>query len=625
MQPKLVSVAGPLRGNVYGLSDQELTIGRELENWLSIQSMRISRFHCTVRVEADQLRVVDLESTNGTYVNDLPIRERYLNHGDQLRIGDCSFVFLSEDDAQLALDSSEPQLSKSTQITGSVVEWHKGGPYKRPEIVLRALLQMSTALSQARHTDEVQSKLLDLALEVIPVERAAILLFADGSEEIRSQLIRRRNENNAAVPISGTIVRRVKREEVALLCNNLLDGSPDSLARSHISWVLAVPLSAFQKIQGVVYLDTTDPQARFDEHDLQLLSALGSMAAATVETAGRIKELTRQNERLSAEMNLQHQMVGEGRRIQEVYGIIAKAAPTNSTILISGESGTGKELAARAIHAASARANGPFVAINCATLTEALLESELFGHEKGAFTGAVAQKKGKIELAAGGTLFLDEIGELALGLQAKLLRVLQEREFERVGGTRPIRANVRLVAATNRDLAAQLRQGSFRQDLYYRLNVVTFMMPPLRERREDIPLLASYFANKYAQECGRAISGISREAREMLVRYEWPGNVRELENAIERAVVLGTTEDILSDDLPDSIVEFDSESATGDAPSGGTKFHETIRLMKRQLVVNALKETGQSYPEAAKLLGLHLNNLYRLAKNLNLKSTAGSG
>ncbi len=254
------------------------------------------------------------------------------------------------------------------------------------------------------------------------------------------------------------------------------------------------------------------------------------------------------------------------------------------------------------------------MAINCAALAETLLESELFGHEKGAFTGAIAQKKGKLEVAEGGTVFLDEIGELAPSLQAKLLRVLQEREFERVGGTRTIKLDVRLIAATNRDLEEEVKKGRFREDLYYRLNVVSVRMPALRERREDISLLASYFAAKYGKRSGRTVVGISPRARACLLNYEWPGNVRELENAIERAVVLGSSDLILPEDLPETILE---RAAPAGAPAEA--FHDAVRESKKQLIIGAVEQAMGNYTEAARLLGLHPNYLHRLIRNLNLK------
>jgi len=256
------------------------------------------------------------------------------------------------------------------------------------------------------------------------------------------------------------------------------------------------------------------------------------------------------------------------------------------------------------------------VAINCATLSETLLESELFGHEKGAFTGAITQKRGKLEVAERGTVFLDEVGELSPAIQAKLLRVLQTHEFERVGGTRPIKVDVRIIAATNRDLEDAITTGDFREDLYYRLNVISIVMPPLRGRREDIALLASYFVADYSKKCKRKVTGISSEARRLLQAYDWPGNVRELENAIERALVLGSTDLIVPEDLPEVLYE-------SGAVEGVTKasYYEAIKDAKRQFISDALKQTEGNYTEAAKLLGVHPNNLHRLVRSLDLKTT----
>jgi Nif-specific regulatory protein len=315
-----------------------------------------------------------------------------------------------------------------------------------------------------------------------------------------------------------------------------------------------------------------------------------------------------------ADVNIEHNMVGESGSMQRIYHFISKVAPTDSTVLVTGESGTGKELAARAIHRNSGRANKPFVAVNCAALNESLLESELFGHEKGAFTGALAQKKGRLEIADAGTLFLDEIGDLSPALQVKLLRVLQEREFERVGGTQTLKVDIRLIAATNRNLEEAIEAGEFRQDLYYRLNVVSFEMPALRERREDIPLLASYFAEKYSVKCNRKLLGLSPEARARLNAYDWPGNVRELENAIERAVVLGTTELILPEDLPEALLENEATPA-----AATTSYHDAVAQTKKKIILNAMEKSKGSYTEAAKLLGVHPNYLHRLIRNLNLK------
>ncbi len=300
--------------------------------------------------------------------------------------------------------------------------------------------------------------------------------------------------------------------------------------------------------------------------------------------------------------------------MREVYQFIERVAPSESTVLIYGESGTGKELAARAIHNNSLRKDCLFLALNCAALTETILESELFGHEKGAFTSAINQKKGLLEVAEGGSIFLDEVGELPLTLQAKLLRVLQEREFVRVGGTRSIKLNVRFVAATNKDLQMAVREGKFRGDLYHRLNVISLTMPALREHPEDIPLLAKLFALRNAKKCNRERKEISAEAHACLMQYDWPGNVRELENAMERAVVIGSSDFILPEDLPEAVLETAPSSASGPA-----NYHSAVRNLKKQLILSAWDQSGSSFTEAAKILGVHANYLHRLIRNLDLR------
>src|ERR1700723_2335804 len=300
--------------------------------------------------------------------------------------------------------------------------------------------------------------------------------------------------------------------------------------------------------------------------------------------------------------------------LARVVKLAQQIAASEASVLITGESGTGKEVLARYVHARSGRSKKPLVCVNCAAIPETLLESELFGHEKGSFTGAIARRIGKFEEANGGTLLLDEISELAPLLQAKLLRVLQQREFERLGGDRLLPFNARVLAATNKNLEEAIKTGEFRQDLYYRLNVVSVAMPPLREHREDIPLLTLYFANKYAEKCHRGFTGIAVEARELLMKYSWPGNVRELENAIEHAIVLGLTDEILAEDLPDTLLE---EQSVGLAAA---RYHNTLSQTKKQLVLTALDETNGNHVEAARLLGIHPKYLHRLIRNLNLNS-----
>jgi len=483
---------------------------------------------------------------------------------------------------------------------------------------LETLLKIGSAIASIRALEPLQRKLLQLILGVIPGDRAAVLLAGKTPDEFTSVYQWNTSAQDRPMQVSRTIIDQVIREKVALLSNDVLHDAAidltESVIRAQIRSLLAVPLIAFEKCLGAIYLDSQNARSRLDEDHLQLLTGIAGMAAIALENALLVDNLERENHRLNAEINIEHDMVGGSPRMRYVFDFVGKVAPSASTVLIRGESGTGKELVARAIHRNSPRASRPFVAINCGALTEALLESELFGHEKGAFTGAVVQKKGKLEVAAGGSVFLDELGELAPALQTKLLRVVQEREFERVGGIRPIKADIRLIAATNRDLEEAVRSGTFRRDLYYRVNVVSIVLPPLRERREDILPLANHLVRKHAQNSARRVTGISEEARPCLVNYDWPGNVRELENAMERAVVLGSTELILPEDLPDSVVEVD---VPGSSPAGG--FHEMVREAKRQIVLKTLEESGRSYAEAAKRLHLHPSNLHRLIRTLNLK------
>ena len=308
-------------------------------------------------------------------------------------------------------------------------------------------------------------------------------------------------------------------------------------------------------------------------------------------------------------------LFGKSLAMRRVLTSIERLAESSASVIITGESGTGKELAARAIHRNSARRDQPFVAINCAALTETLLESELFGHERGSFTGAVCQKRGQLEMANTGTIFLDEMGEISPGMQAKLLRVLQEREFTRVGGTRSMPLNIRVIAATNKNLQKATKDGTFREDLYYRLNVVSITMPSLRDHKEDIPLLAGYFAAKYAERCNRRILGISPDAGALLSQYDWPGNIRELENAVERAVVLGSSGMILPEDLPETLHETPAQSMRS------STYHEAVRQLKRQLILTAMDQSDGKITEAARLLGVHSNYLHRLIRNLDLRLT----
>lgn len=651
MAPRLIAISGILKGTVFAIADGEIVVGREPSNPIYLNDLSVSRRHCLIRrerqVESEvdsseptsdptaktQFTIVDLESFNGTFVNGLPVKEQPLAHGDQIAVGDVVLLFLlheTEAGTQARIHSNEVDL-----ITRSTVRLRgEDALYLRPERVLaelpasarvardlNALLKISTTISSFRDLPALQTELLKLVLEVIPAEREAILLLDQSQDQLASVCgWTKSTGRDDSIKVSQTITNQVLREGVALLSNDLFEteglGERPSLAEARVCSVLCVPLILFKKRLGVIYLDTSDPAARFDEGHLQLLTAIASIAAAPVDNAQRLAWLEVENQRLQKEIHLEHEMVGQSAPMRAVYKFIDKVAPTDSTVLIYGESGTGKELAARAIHRNSTRAAKSFVAINGATLSETLLESDLFGHEKGAFTGAIALKRGKLEIADGGTLFIDEVGELTPMIQAKLLRVLQEREFDRVGGTRPVKVDVRVITATNKNLEEAVSLGAFREDLYYRLNVLSVTMPALRDRRDDIQLLASYFSAAFSKECKRRINGISSEARALLRSYDWPGNVRELQNAIERAVVLGSTEMLMPEDLPETLSE-SGDPAT--PPLAG--YHHALKQAKRSIVIKAIEEAQGNYTEAAKRLGLHATNLHRLIRNLDLRTT----
>jgi len=645
VEPQLVVIAGSLKGTVFALPGDEVSIGRDASNTVCLNDPSVSRRHCVLtrlsdcgesvleteaKQTASRWTIVDLESFNGTCVNGIPVMERILAHGDHIAVGDLLLLLVIDDSE----GTTEPvQLSEGDLITRSTVRLRQEDAlYLRPDKViaelpitariardLNALLRISTTINSIRNPAELQVRLLELIREVVPMERAAILLIDEEANAFKSLFgWNKWTGADNSLRVSATVTKQVLEDGAALLSNDLIDNQvykeAPSLVSARVCSVLCLPLVAFGKTLGVIYLDTTDPSGRFDEGHLQLLTAVASLASVAFENARHFEQLEDENSRLQKEIQIEHEMIGHSSSMRAIYEFIGKVARTESTVLIRGESGTGKELAARAIHLNSPRSTKSFVAINCATLSETLLESELFGHEKGAFTGAITQKKGKLEIADGGTLFLDEVGELTITIQAKLLRVLQMREFERLGGTRPLKVDVRVLAATNRNLEDAIKAGIFRQDLYYRLNVISTTMPPLRDRREDIPLLASYFVAQYSRKCKRKVSGISPEARRSLVDYDWPGNVRELENAVERAVVLGTTSLILPEDLPETLVE----SGIADTPLS-TTLRRAVNESKKTIVMEALKKSDGNFTKAAKLLGIHPNNLHRLIRTLNLK------
>jgi transcriptional regulator with GAF, ATPase, and Fis domain len=633
LRPRLLVIAGPSKDSTIPLPNGESTLGRDPTNAVAVADASVSRKHCLLRQEEDgRFQLKDLDSRNGTLVNGLAAKEQWLRHGDEIATGDSVFLFLLEDEDQ-PLPASRVEFDDSHPTAETKVIHPKEVMYLQPDRLLRelpatsqvarnlnALLKISRVVHAIRGLEELQAQLLDLIFEVVPAGRGAILLAEGTGQEFNCLYARTRQAGQPQlVRVSRTIALQVMKENVAILGLDVPSGKlrdVASLAASEVRSLLCVPLTVFQRSIGCIYLDSTNATNRFHEDHLQLLAAIAGISAVALDNARRLQWLEQENQRLTTEVRQEQSLVGEGVRMKEIFQFLTRVAPTESTVLLEGESGTGKELVARALHRNSPRGNKPFVAINCAAIPESLLESDLFGHERGAFTGAAVQKKGRLEVADGGVVFLDEIGELAPALQVKLLRVLQEREFERVGGTHTIKVDIRLIAATNRDLNEAVRTGEFRQDLYYRLAVVRLTMPPLREHREDIPMLTRHFVQKYAKRSKVKPKAVSREAMAALVNYEWPGNVRELENAIERALVMGSSDAVLLEDLPESLLEQESPAEMHEG-----KYHAGIKELKKQLILDAVEQTGGNYVEAAAILGVHPNYLHRLIRNLGIKES----
>ena len=615
MQPRLLVISGSLTGTIRPLIDGNISISLDESNQLSPIDALVSREHCTIEHVDEQYEVVDRDSPSGTFVNGIPVRRKLLDHGDTIQVGNSELMFLLNEDGEAgASQICLTDTASASSLQAIRVEDPEAPPTFADQVGwmardLTALFRISNIINSILDSELLQRELLRLIFEVIPAENGAVVLSPDLDEEPR--LITTWSRHPGAkqlIEIQRELVHRAIWERSAVF-TGAGSGSSDDTQN-----VLCLPLVAVERTIGVIYLTSQRPAPPFREDHIHFLDSVSRIAAVSLENILTLDALRSENLQLKAELNSAGKLIGESRQIRQVEEFISRVAQSDSTVLIRGESGTGKEVVARAIHQNSPRHDRPFVAINCAAIPDTLFESELFGYEKGAFTGAVGMRKGKLEAAEDGTLFLDEVGELPAPMQAKLLRVLQQKEIERVGGTRSIPFKARVLAATNKNLEQAIKSGEYRQDLYYRLNVVSVRVPPLREHRDDIPLLALYFARKYAEKSKRAFKGISQEARLLLMSYSWPGNVRELENAIEHAIVLGLTEQILPEDLPIGIIEEQSAELSGE------RYYRVLNDAKKELIRSSLGEAKGSFPEAARLLGIHPKYLHRLVRNLNLKS-----
>jgi transcriptional regulator with GAF, ATPase, and Fis domain len=611
---ELIATNGPLAGTALTLADGVTITDPSAK---SAADRPCCRFQA---VNSGSFVLHVLHRQTPVFVNGLPVTTRVLEPHDELRIGESLFVARHEELVAPPGLASCPVQTAAGSPAAAVAELsfddallqNKRTAVSRDARDLGALLRVGAALSAVHGLATLDAAVAGLILDVVPGERV-VLTSSDASGKHPAQSAWSATASTAVpVRVDAALLERASKARAAVTAE---------IGDRH---VVVVPMMAFGRVTGTIWTETSRAR-RLDDGHVRLLLAVAALAGMARAQAQETARLQQTNEVLQAQINLDHDMIGGSKPMQLLFERIARVAKTDSTILIRGESGTGKELVARAVHRNSGRADRPFVAINCAAITETLLESELFGHEKGAFTGAIGLKKGKLELADTGTLFLDEIGELPLPLQAKLLRAIQEREFERVGGTRPVRVDFRLIAATNRDLESAVKAVTFRQDLFYRLNVVTLSLPALRDRKDDLLMLAEHFVRKHAARCDRPVQGVASNALERLSRHDWPGNVRELENVIEQALALGSDDRIVAEDLPPGLGEGPLSAAAESAVAGQGSFdyHVTIEQTKRDLIVRAIEASDHSYTAAARLLGVHPNYLHRLIRNLNLKPQLG--
>lgn len=495
---------------------------------------------------------------------------------------------------------------------------------------LREVVRVSARLAVAVEPEEIVTAVLDAAIKLLSLEACSIGLLQAAGKQLRFSASRGRArldefEVDAGLGIAGYVARTGRGK-----ITNDVDGDEhffngiDQRTGFRTRAILCAPLrNDANEVMGVIEAINPKLADGFVRADLELLTVLGSVAATALSRARTISALRAENADLRADVDARYQLVsGTSAAMQRVLKTARRAANSSATILLLGESGTGKEVLARAIHAWSPRAAGPFIAVNCASINAELLESELFGHERGAFTGAVKQRIGHFESADRGTLFLDEIGELPTGLQAKLLRVLQDREFQRVGGEQTVRVDTRVLAATNRDLNADVRVHRFREDLFYRLNVVSIPLPPLRDRREEIPALIEHFIERFCREMNRPRLAMHPDAMATLIGASWPGNIRELQNVIERAVVLASSPELGVEDLAS-----DLDAASPMASRGGHEEQSAeILPMRKALdaftfahVTRAMNAAAGRQTEAARLLDMPQSNLSRLMKRLGMR------
>jgi Nif-specific regulatory protein len=642
-------------GDVYALSaGLRYTMGRANTNRIVLKDEQCSREHAEVYYADGRWCVRDLNSLNGTRINsDTLDTEWELSPNDEINLGRTHLLFVDNleqlPDVPLAPAETEGvAIKKRLGHTRFLTPLPPTGPRGETHIPLETatpenrvgvaasdktlpppgqhdlarelslLYRLALDMGAAADVHDLVGVVLDGLLEATPADVGAILAVKEGHDlEI---LDHRHRDPKAQLynRISEYVSNEVLASREAILAENIAEdrhlSNRESLSDIGATSLICAPVIFRERVLALVHLYCTDPAQSLNAENLEFALALAQHLGTAIY---RMERQAQEIRSLRDQLRVESELVGKSQAIQDIESQIARVAGTNATVLIRGESGSGKELVARAIHFSSHRRDGPFVCLNCAALSETLLESELFGHEKGAFTGATDKKIGKFEAADHGTIFLDEIGEMTTGTQAKLLRVLEGHPFERVGGSTPIRVDVRVVSATNQPLEQALQSGNFRRDLFFRLQVVEIRVPPLRERPSDIALLAEHFLKRFVRETGRKISGFKPEALEKMRQYHWPGNVRELRNVIERAVALGTGPVLDTSDIWLSSLE-----VGGPVPlPSPTTLYEPFSLeeIEKQHILQTLKHTDWNKSQAATILGIERSTLDRKIKTYDLK------
>nr|MBK7069511.1 sigma 54-interacting transcriptional regulator [Deltaproteobacteria bacterium] len=667
---------GEAKGRVFEQDVEEITLGRAPNADLLLPDWHVSGSHGVITVdrESGTARYRDLKSTNGSRV----IRGRQtiavdstvgfevtLKSGDRLQLGDherpvlvgvsvsilpATTPFLPTTGSMLSA-TIPPSAAGASVLRAPTVQTPEEPEAKvlvmRPvETVaevqrtvesdpgsLKGLLSVLRMLTGAIELDEVFDAIEAAVFEAVPKATHLTLALRDDSGDkptyvaVTTRVRGRTDKSGEAVPISKSVVRKVVEQRAAVLAADAMRevGETASIMGAKILSTMGVPLWRGEEILGVLQVDNRAQPGMFKDRDLEMLMLVGQQASLAVHNARlyrqvKLAEMSARTENSFLKQRAQKKfegIIGDSREMKNLFDKMAKVVDTRVSVLIEGETGTGKELVASAVHYQSRRRDRLFIAQNCAALPETLLESELFGHKKGAFTGATEDKKGLFELADGGTLFLDEIGEMPLGLQAKILRVLQEGEVRPLGSGTVKNVDVRIVAATNRRLEDEVKAGRFRQDLYYRLQVFPVRIPALRERREDIPTLATHFLKRYTQELGKPVAGFSQQAMELLMSYDFPGNVRELENEVQRLVIQCEPGGyVMAEHLSPRIRNIEGLLDKIKAPRGTLK--DMIEHIEKWLLIEALREHGNNKSATAKTLGITREGLHKKLKGYGI-------